>query len=150
MKYIFLAVIIFSATSFKKTDNGNGDQIIGKWIVNKERNLIVRVFRSGETFKAAIVWFDDSDDKTQPMTIRCDTKNPDKNLRARKVIGLEVLNGLTYNEEKKEWQNGHIYDPSTGKTYNAKACLTNDGCLEVRGFWHFEFLGQTMCFIKTL
>lgn len=150
MKYIILIVIMLSMTSFKKMDIGNGDRIIGKWVASKERNLVVRVFRSGAEFKATIVWFDDSDDKSQPMNIRCDTKNPDKSLRTRKLIGLEVLSGLIYNDKDKEWQNGHIYDPSTGKTYCAKVWLTGDGCLEVRGFWHFEFLGQTMCFIKTL
>ncbi|MBS1751952.1 MAG: DUF2147 domain-containing protein [Bacteroidetes bacterium] len=150
MKYFFWVVIILSMTSFKKANDNSGDKIIGKWVASKEKNLVVRIFRSGVEFKATIVWFDDSDDKSHPMNIRIDTRNPDKSLRTRKIIGLEVLTGLIYNEKEKQWQNGHIYDPSSGKTYCAKAWLTNDSCLKVRGFWHFEFLGQTMCFIKTL
>lgn len=148
MKYILLTAIIISMTSFKKKAGNNADRIIGKWVAAKERNLIVSVSRTGDEFKAAIVWFDNSDDKTRPMSTRCDIKNHNENMRGRKVIGLEVLRGLTYNEKEHEWQNGHIYDPSSGNEYNAKAWLTQDGHLEVRGYWHFEVFGQTILFVK--
>lgn len=149
MKYVALAAIIVSMASFKKPFNNGADSIVGKWIASDDKNLIVQVYKSGNEFKANIVWFDDTDDKTRPMATRCDTKNPDKNLRNRKLIGLEVLRGLTYNADDDEWQEGHIYDPSSGKEYNAKAWLTSDGNLKVRGFWHFEIFGQNMCFSKT-
>lgn len=149
MKYIALAAIIVSMTSFKTPKSTNADKIVGKWIANEDKNIIVQVYKSGAEFKAKIVWFDDSDDKTRPMTTRCDTKNPDKTLRGRKLIGLEVLRGLTYNADDDEWQDGHIYDPSSGKEYCAKAWINSDGCLKVRGFWRFEIFGQNMCFTKT-
>lgn len=57
-----------------------------------------------------------------------------------------VMNGLVYNAKDNEWQDGRIYDASTGKTWNAKISLAPDGCLKVRGFWHFEFLGKNLCF----
>ena len=82
------------------------------------------------------------------MNERRDTKNPDKTLRTQKIIGMEVMHGLMYNIKEDEWQDGRIYDASSGKDWNAKAWLTKDGCLKVRGFWHFEFLGQNMCFKK--
>lgn len=148
MKYPLLALIILLTSSFKKPV-ANGDNIIGKWLAVEDKNLIVQVFKSADEYKAVITWFDDTDDKTRPMDTRCDTKNPDKNLRTRKIIGLEVLRGLSYNEKEAEWQDGHIYDPSSGKEYNAKAWLTEDGNLKVRGYWHLEFLGQNMTFSRT-
>lgn len=149
MKYAVFAAIIITMAAFKNPAISNGDRIVGKWITSEDKNLIVQVFKSGNEFRAIVLWFDDSDDKSKPMGTRCDVKNPDKDLRSRKLIGLQVLRGLTYNADDDEWQDGHIYDPSSGKEYNAKAWLTSDGCLKVRGYWHFEIFGQNMCFSKT-
>lgn len=123
------------------------DEIIGCWM-NTENNLEVEVFKAGVEYKARVVWFDDSDDKDEPMNVRCDKKNPNALLRTRKVIGLEVMQGLIYNSKSDEWGSGVIYDSSSGKTWSAKAYLSNDNCLTVRGFWNFEFLGQNIRFKK--
>ena len=123
----------------------NASSIIGRWM-NADNNLEVEIFKVGDEYRARVVWFDDTDDKSNPMYQRCDKKNPDKGLRNRKLIGLEVMHGLVYNSGEDEWQEGKIYDASSGKDWNAKAWLTEDGCLKVRGFWHLEFLGQNICF----
>lgn len=125
----------------------NADAIIGKWM-SSENNLMVVIFKQGNEYKARVVWFDARDNRTVSMNERRDTKNPDKTLRTQKIIGMEVMHGLMYNIKEDEWQDGRIYDASSGKDWNAKAWLTKDGCLKVRGFWHFEFLGQNMCFKK--
>jgi len=78
------------------------------------------------------------------MNERCDSKNPVVSLRTNKIIGLEVMHGLVYDVDDNEWKDGRIYDSSMGKDSNAKAWLTNDGVLKVRGFWHFEFPGKNM------
>lgn len=148
MKYSLAVLILLFSSSFKKPST-IGDSIIGRWIASEDKNLIVQVYKTGSEYKAVVSWFDDSDDKSHPMNTRYDTKNPDKALRTRKLIGLPVLRGLTYNEREAEWQDGHIYDPSSGKEYNAKAWLTDDGILKVRGYWRFEVLGRNMCFIRT-
>ncbi|MBI1782415.1 MAG: DUF2147 domain-containing protein [Sphingobacteriales bacterium] len=149
MKYITLGAIIILMASFKIPASNNEDKIIGTWLAADDKNVIVQVFKCGNEYNAKIIWFDDSDDKTKPMATRCDLKNPDKNLRSRKLIGLEVLRGLIYNTDDNKWLDGHIYDPSSGKEYCAKAWLTGDGNLKVRGYWRFEILGQTMGFTKT-
>lgn len=148
MKYILLILLLYPLSSFKNIASTHTDDIIGKWMNSEDNNLEVEVYKSGNEYKARIIWFDDTDDKTRPMAVRCDIKNPDKSLRARKIIGLEVMHGLVYNEDDDEWQDGRIYDASTGKEWNAKAWINKDGCLKVRGYWHFEFLGQNMCFKK--
>lgn len=136
---LLLTLTIFSATQY------NANAIVGRWM-NADQNLEVEVFKQGNEYRAKVIWFDDTDDKSSPMGLRCDRKNPNKTLRTRKLIGLEVMHGLVYNTDDDEWQDGRIYDASSGKDWNAKAWLTHDGCLKVRGFWHFEFLGQNMCF----
>ena len=148
MKNILLAILLIPIFSFKNATITNSEKIVGKWMASEDNNLEVEVYKTGNEYRAKIVWFDDSDDKSRPMAERCDTKNPDKTLRTRKIIGLQVMQGLVYSADDDEWQGGQIYDASSGKQWNAKAWLTNDGCLKVRGYWHLEFMGQNICFKK--
>lgn len=141
--FLVITLIVSAAAQY------NSDGITGRWM-SMENNLEVEIYKTKNEYKARVIWFDDSDDKSRPMNVRCDRKNPNEALRNRKLIGLEVMHGLMYKADDNEWQNGRIYDASSGKDWNAKAWLTNDGLLKVRGFWHFEFLGQNMCFKKAL
>lgn len=147
-QFIFLSiltvVIVLDANSQK-----NPDQIIGRWM-STENNLEVEIFKVGDNYNAKVVWIDDSDDKSSPMNTRCDFRNPDETLRKRKIIGLVVMNGLIYNEENNDWEQGKIYDPHNGKDWNAKASFTKEGLLKVRGFWGFQMLGKDILFRKIL
>lgn len=149
MKNNILGIISLVFLATVTTAQTKEDAITGKWM-SAEGNLMVQVYKSGNEFKAKVLWFDDTDDKSRPYYTRYDTKNPDNSLRSKKILGMEVMHGLVYNASDEEWQDGRIYDASSGKDWNAKAWLTKEGCLKVRGFWHFEFLGQTMCFKKVL
>lgn len=121
------------------------DQIIGTWM-SEQKNCIVQIFKDGESFRASVVWFDDSDDKTQPMYTRMDDKNPDKNLRTRKILGMNVLRNLTYNANSNSWENGFIYDAKSGREWSSAAMIDNEGCLKVTGYWHFKFIGKSIKF----
>lgn len=143
--FIMLSMLI--ATLANTAPLREPDQIVGHWM-NTDKNLEVEVFRYGAEYRARIVWFDDTDDKSEPMNARCDKKNPVASLRTRKIVGMEVMHGLIFNAKSNEWCGGVIYDSSSGKTWRAKAYLTDDNCLTVRGFWNFEFIGQNLCFKK--
>ena len=145
-KFLFSPLLIITLAVTAAAQHSS-DDIIGRWM-SSENNLEVEVFKTGDEYKARVIWFDASDDISRPMNVRFDRKNPNEALRSRKILGMEVLNGLVYNADDDEWREGRIYDPNSGKDWNAKAWLTKDGYLQVRGFWHFEFLGQNMCFKK--
>jgi uncharacterized protein (DUF2147 family) len=147
MKKLFFLPLLIITIAVSGTAPHSSDDIIGCWM-STENNLEVEVFKTGKEYKARIIWFDDRDDKNSPMNVRNDRKNPNKELRKRKVVGLEVMNGLIYNADTEEWQDGRIYDASTGKDWNVKALMTKDNYLKVRGYWHFQFLGQNMFFKK--
>ena len=118
--------------------------------MNTDKNLEVEVFKAGNEYNGRVLWFDDTDDKSSPMNERRDTKNPDKSLRSRKIIGLVVMTGLVYNNNDDEWQDGRIYDSSSGKDWNAKAWINDEGILKVRGYWHFSIFGQNISFKRIL
>jgi len=148
MKYLSLLIGIFSLlTTESLLAKPKADDILGKWI-SGEKNLIVEVYKLGSEFRAKIVWFNDSDDKSQPMSVRRDFKNSDPRLRQRKIIGMEVLQVLHFNENKGEWQNGSIYDAKNGHEWNVKINLIENRQLKVRGYWHIEVIGQNLYFNK--
>lgn len=121
--------------------------IEGKWI-SDDGKIIVEIFKNGNAYRGKVVWFSDGGNKNDPMALRTDKYNPNPSLRQRKLLGMEVLTGLTYNSDDGDWQNGKIYDALSGKTWSASASLASNGDLNVRGFWHFEFLGKTMTFLR--
>ncbi|MBS1513266.1 MAG: DUF2147 domain-containing protein [Bacteroidetes bacterium] len=126
----------------------NPDAIIGKWM-SEDNNLEVEVYKEGTEYKAKVLWFDDSDDKSKPWNTRLDEKNPKKELRSRRIAGLEVLHGLTYDEDADEWKDGVIYDSNSGKEWSSKVWLNSNNELKVRGYWLVSLLGETMTFKKT-
>jgi uncharacterized protein (DUF2147 family) len=143
MKYRLL--ILFCLLTSAIHAQQKADAIKGKWM-STDNNLEVEVFRENNEFKARLLWFDDSDDKTKPTNSRLDEKNHDKSLRSRKLIGIEVLHKLEYNADDDEWTDGIIYDSSSGKEWDAKAWINSAGLLKVRGYWHLSIFGETMSF----
>lgn len=144
MKYLIL--LIFTASSSIIIAQNSPDAIIGKWMAIPQKNLIVEVFKYKNEYRGKIVWFNDNDDKTKPMNTRLDEKNLNPALRKRKVLGLEVLENMVYNSKSNRWESGKIYDAKSGRIWNSSARIKKDTTLEVRGFWHFEFIGMNMNF----
>ncbi|MGI8951212.1 MAG: DUF2147 domain-containing protein [Chitinophagaceae bacterium] len=138
---------VFISLSFFCYAQSNADRILGKWMTT-QKNLMVDVYKVNDEYKAKIIWFKDTDDKSRPMNERLDIKNPDKSLRSRKWIGIQVLNGLRYVSTENKWEDGKIYDPNTGKTWDAEASFTNNNMLKVRGYWVFKFLSKSLIFYK--
>ena len=145
MKHGFSGLLSFFVFTTAITAQTKQDMILGIWM-STENKLMVQVYKVNNIFKAKVLWFNDTDDKSKPYTIRTDEKNPDKSLRNRKLLGLEVLQGLIYNAEEDKWENGRIYDAKSGKTWDACIAITDEHLLKVRGFWHFEFFGETIKF----
>lgn len=123
------------------------DQIVGRWI-SEEKNFIVQVSKEGDNFKAVLLWFDDSDDPSKPMQTRIDDKNPDKSLRGRRLIGMNVLRNLNYVPESDSWEHGIIYDAKNGREWSSSAKIMSDGSMKVTGYWHFKFIGKSMKFSR--
>lgn len=121
----------------------NPDAILGKWMTTDNR-LIIEVYKQKQDYKAKIVWFKDTND--QVMNERVDEKNPDKSLRTRKWIGMEVLRNLRYDSEKNEWIDGVIYDAKHGREWDSMAWINDEHLLKVKGYWVFKFISETLAF----
>lgn len=86
------------------------EKIEGFWLTG-ERNSKIEIYQKGDRYFGKVVWLDQSTDKKgNPVT---DRNNPDKNLRNRQLIGIDMLEDLQYRNGK--WH-GKIYAPKRGLT----------------------------------
>lgn len=145
MKFTSILLCLFLLSSPQNTPSASADAILGNW-ESVKNNLKVEVYKDHDDYRARIIWFKNISPTAKPIETWQDEKNPDLTLRSRKVLGMDVLRNFVFNTKNNRWENGEIYDCTTGKTWSSSAWLTDKGFLKVRGFWHFEFIGQTMAF----
>lgn len=113
--------------------------VVGKWKL-EDGTAIVEVYQSGDVFNGKIVWLKNPTEADGSPAI--DKNNPDKALRSRKLIGLNMLSGLK--KAGSEYSGGSIYDPGNGKTYNCSMKVEGK-VLKVRGSLDKKgLLGRTM------
>ena len=113
--------------------------VIGKWKL-EDGTAIVEVYKSGDEFNGKIVWLANPTEADGSPAV--DKNNPDKSLRSRKLIGLNMLSGLK--ADGSEYSGGKIYDPGNGKTYNCSMKVEGK-VLKVRGSLDKKgLIGRTM------
>ena len=106
--------------------NAAAASIKGRW-TTVEKDSVVEISACGTAMCGRVSKFL----KTPPGGYdQKDTKNPDKNLRARKILGIAVLHSLKADD--KVWR-GTIYDPRNGKSYRSVVYLQKNGNLNVKG-----------------
>ena len=111
----------------------NGDTILGEWISENKDGKIV-IFKQADRYYGKITW-----GKTPG---RKDTNNPDSRLRNRELVGSVILKEFVFKGES--WENGTIYDPNSGKTYDCILKVKdNNRKLDIRGFVGMAMFGRT-------
>ena len=136
MKKVFLCIICMLAPLAAAF----AQEVIGKWKL-EDGSAIVEVYKSGNDFNGKIVWLQNPTETDG--TPAKDENNPDKALRSRQLIGLNMLSGLK-ETGNNEYSGGKIYDPGNGKTYNCSMTVQGD-VLKVRGSLDKKgLLGRTM------
>lgn len=139
----FLA-ILFATTGFVEVKPENN--VIGVW-ESEEKNLQIEMFEDNGQFAGRMIYFKCSSE--QIMRTCTDTENPDKTLTTRKLLGLKLVTKLEY-KGMNVWDNGKIYDPNTGRTFEARIQLTDPNTAIVRGYWKFKWIGRSMVFYRKI
>ena len=106
--------------------------IMGKWLT-ESGDAKVEIYEAGGKINGKIVWLQKGPETT-------DSHNTDEKLRSRKLMGVNILSGLTKKSEK--WEGGRIYNPKNGKNYKCSIWLDGDK-LKVRGYIGFLYETQT-------
>ena len=111
---------------------GYSQSIMGKW-VTEAGDAQVEIYQQGDKVNGKIVWLQQG-----PETK--DKHNPDDKLKERKLMGVNILSGLSKSKDK--WEGGKIYNPKNGKTYKCTIWLEGNN-LKVRGYLGIFYETQT-------
>lgn len=118
----------------------NAEKLVGVWQPSDGRSYI-KIDKIGNKFYGRIVWLKEPNDEDGKA--RVDENNPDESLRETPLKGYRILKDFVYNEEDGIWEDGTIYDPKNGVTYNCKIELIEENKIEVRGFVGTAVFGRT-------
>ena len=126
-------VFALSAAVASASTNG-GDRILGVYKAVKDGAVSkVRISKIGDNaYKAQIFWLEKP---THPDgTLRKDLKNPDPAKRETPASQVVLIESVSYDQKENVWNNGNIYDPTSGKVYRTIVDFTEEKTLRVRGF----------------
>jgi len=124
--------ILFSILLALMATMGYAQDIKGKWLT-EAGDAQVEIYEQNGKVNGKIVWLQKGPDTK-------DVHNKDEKLRTRKLMGVNILSGLT--KKKEKWEGGRIYNPKNGKDY--KCSIWMDGNkLKVRGYIGFLYETQT-------
>lgn len=137
-----IGVLGFSILTFFCMAQESPDVILGTWVTTAG-DCKIEIYKQSQEFKAKIVWLKKDKSGISDYT---DAKNPDPALRSRKLIGIDVVNGLHYDSDENKYVDGVIYDARNGKMWDSIVWLTKDNLLKIKGYWMFRFLSETSTF----
>lgn len=124
-------MILFVALAFVAMASYSQD-VLGKWLT-EAGDAQVEIYKSGDKLNGKIVWLAQG-----PETK--DKHNPDEKLQSRKLMGVNILSGLS--KSKNKWEGGKIYNPKNGKIYKCSIWLEGEQ-LKVRGYIGVFYETQT-------
>ena len=107
------------------------DKIVGIWWNDEKTSKIEVKKEDGKYIGTIIYMIPEKYENGEPPK---DDENPNESLRSRSIVGLQILSGFKYDNKNKEWIEGSIYDPKSGKTYDCYAWMENDDLLKLKGF----------------
>jgi uncharacterized protein (DUF2147 family) len=135
-----LVFLLLALTGFN-TDPA-ASRLAGVWEF-EEKNLRIEMFEENGHFCGRMVWFLCSSDSM--MHASRDTENPDPSLTNRPLVGLKLVEKLSYQGDNT-WGSGKIYDPNSGYTWDARIQLTEPNTAVVRGYWKYKWFGKSLVF----
>ena len=120
---ILTATALTASIGIAFAANAAAASIKGRW-TTKEKDSVVEISACGSAMCGRVSKFL----RTPPGGVdQKDTKNPKKDLRTRKILGIAVLHSLKADGDK--WR-GTIYDPRNGKSYRSVVYLQKNGNLD--------------------
>src|SRR5262245_1292348 len=118
----------------------SGASVVGIWL-DDEGKAGIDIKPCGGEMCGVIVWLKDPLDPSGKAWT--DKLNPDQSKRDRPVCGLQIIGGLKPGNGG-DWQNGWIYDPEEGKTFDVEVSLKDANTLTVLGYAGVRLLGETL------
>ncbi|MBM3170318.1 MAG: DUF2147 domain-containing protein [Bacteroidetes bacterium] len=139
-----LCLSSFAPGSVKSRDAEKFGQValVGTWLKD-DKAFKVRIDKQSERFYGKIIWLERN--HWADGSPKKDHLNPDPKLRSRSYIGIPVVLGLKYDGDDT-WNDGKIYDPESGKTYDCRITLVSRNRAEIRAYIGFPWIGKSLFF----
>ena len=138
--FFLLSPLFFVFQALAQTDP---DDVLGYWLTN-DGEAKVEIYKENKKYSGKVVWLKRM--KNEDGTERTDKNNPDKSLQSRPLLGLNLIKNFVFDRGK--WEDGEIYDPESGKTYDCVIKKKGEK-LEVRGYIGISMFGRTVVWTKT-
>ena len=120
---IVVSVLLFSAGNLLAV---SPDAVLGEWLTSKEKDAAqITIYKCDNKFCGKISWTKNADS--------LDKENPDAEKKKRKLLGLDMVFGFTFDADDDRWEDGFIYNPNDGKTYDCRMWLEGADVLQVKG-----------------
>ena len=139
-------LLIFISSSFvgAMAQTSQSDEVKGTYW-NAEKTSHIRIYRAknGKYYGKIEYLKEPNDENGNPKT---DPENPNKELRSRSRLGMVIMNSFSWNESESRWEDGTIYDPFSGNTYDGYMYFERDNStvLYLRGYMlGMTWLGRT-------
>ena len=142
MKKVIL-LLAFLLGSFVSTQvfaqDFTSDAIVGVWETGSGKAR-VNIIKSGNYYYGRIVWLrEPNNEEGKP---KVDKNNPDESKMTSPLLGMRMLAGFEF-KGNNVWEDGTIYDPESGSTYNCIISLTDNNSMNIRGFIGISAFGRT-------
>jgi uncharacterized protein (DUF2147 family) len=116
--FFILSILIASISINAQSDS---DRILGVWL-NNTKDAKIKIFEKEGKYFGKIVWF--AMPNIQDFPSKTDNQNRDPEQIKSKIIGLEILSNLEY--ENGEWVDGEIYSPKKKEKADCKIKISDD------------------------
>jgi uncharacterized protein (DUF2147 family) len=143
-KIITLVLSLFLMANAWNTASLVADDVLGTYW-NAEKTAHIRMYKAknGLYYGKIEYLLEPNDAQGTP---KADPENPDDKLKDRASLGMVIAKAFKWDEKEQEWNNGTIYNPIDGKTYDSYIYFENDNKdkLKLRGFvLGMTWLGKT-------
>ena len=114
-KYLFTAITMLFIPLFL---HAQANKIEGTWF-NDDKTSTIEITKGADgKYMGKINWLDEPNENGKP---KVDDENSDPELAKRPIMGLAIVKNFEYDSKKEKWEEGSIYDPKNGKTYDCYA-----------------------------
>ena len=133
MKNLLLALLI---TTFGAHAANAQSALLGRWKAD-DNDGYMEVYQKGGKYYGKLLNTPMEDGKP-----KLDKKNPVAAQRSKPLHGINIIAGFEA-VDKNEFENGTIYDPTTGKSYKGRIRIKGS-VMELRGYIGSPVFGRTV------
>ena len=141
------AIVVAALCTLHATDAAAASAEGRWWAEGGSAQIEVRTCGQRDELCGTVVWLRSPFD-VHGCELR-DEHNPERDLRERPVLGLQILQGLKPSAgEEASWDGGEIYDPGSGRSFSCALTMDGEDRALLRGYFGIRLLGRTSTLLR--